>query len=475
MKSVPEGTLVASRYRVKRELGRGGMGAVFLVEHVHTGAHLALKLLLGQAAADPGALERFKREARASARINSDHVVRVLDADVAPELDGAPFIVMELLDGCDLERLVASRGKLPPAQVVALLAQAARALDKSHALGIIHRDLKPENLFLHRREDGSEMLKVVDFGISKLLDSHGGAGAISVTSSGTMMGTPLYMSPEQAKGQLAEIGPATDVWAIGLVAVRLLTSESYWTARSIAELMVQVLQDGMAPPSTRWGWLPKKFDAWFARSCARVPAERFQTVGAQVTSLADALGLPADIGRSPSADATPGLLTESTDVSPYAETIDDARLPPAEHRTASDAARSVAPPSDTTKPARRGRALLAAGAIGAALVTAAIVVRSVDPASAPPTLVGDGATGSGVASSASSSSSVSIPATASNAGDTDDARADSAAASAHRGPDASAPAPRSSTATAPPKASAPASAPVATQSASARGYAPTTL
>ena len=138
---------IASRYLPVRLIGKGGMGAVYEVEHARTGEHLALKVLLASAGAPAEALERFKREARASARIKSEHVVRVTDADVAPELDGAPFLVMELLEGIDLEQAAAEARPLPTT-VVEWLRQVALALDKAHRLGIVHRDLKPENLFL---------------------------------------------------------------------------------------------------------------------------------------------------------------------------------------------------------------------------------------------------------------------------------------------------------------------------------------
>jgi len=141
------------------------MGVVYVVEHIHTGEHLALKVLHGSAAADPGVIARFKREARVGSQIKSDHVVRVTDADVAAELGGAPFFVMELLDGLDLEKLVAKLGPLHPRVVVTVLSQIARALDKAHGIGIVHRDLKPENIFLHRREDDTIVAKVLDFGI----------------------------------------------------------------------------------------------------------------------------------------------------------------------------------------------------------------------------------------------------------------------------------------------------------------------
>ncbi len=286
-------TLIASRYRVLRELGRGGMGVVYLVEHVGTGDTLALKLILAHADAGQEAIERFKREARAPAKIKSEHVVRVTDADVAPELGGAPFLVMELLDGQDLEKRLAARGRFSPSEVIGILRQAAIALDKAHAIGITHRDLKPENLFLHKRENGEETLKVVDFGISKLVgESANDISNAGLTKSGAMMGTPLYMSPEQARGRVNEIGPATDVWAIGLIAYRLLTGRIYWTASTLAELMVQLLTEPMPPPSTLVQ-LPGAFDAWFARSTDRNPSARFRSVGEQVAALATVFGLGA--------------------------------------------------------------------------------------------------------------------------------------------------------------------------------------
>ncbi len=278
---------VASRYRIIRELGRGGMGVVYVVEHVHTGEHLALKLLHGAAASNPAAIARFKREARVGAQIKSEHVVRVTDADIAPELEGAPFFVMELLEGLDLEKAVAKLGRFEPALVIELLGQIARALDKAHAIGIIHRDLKPENIFLHRREDGSVIAKVLDFGISKFLYSMDSTG-LGVTAEGTIMGTPFYMAPEQARGAVESMSPATDMWAIGLIAIRLLTAEAYWTARTHVELMVQILVTPMSRPSARWPWLGEGFDGWFARSCNRDPGQRWGSVSEQVASLAEA-------------------------------------------------------------------------------------------------------------------------------------------------------------------------------------------
>ncbi|HEY2511370.1 MAG TPA: AAA family ATPase [Polyangiaceae bacterium] len=285
-------SVIASRYRVLEEIGRGNVGRVFRVEHLHTGEMLALKLLFAKAEADPGLVERFKREARAPALIKSENVVRITDADVAPELGGAPFFVMELLEGTDLEQYVVQRGKLDADEVVGILGQAARALDKAHAIGIVHRDLKPGNIFLHSHEDGLAV-KVLDFGISKIggLDGPGQMQIAEITATGTIMGTPLYMPPEQALAR-AEILPSADIWAIGMIAFRLLTGTSYWSCSTMAELMIAIVRDPLSTPSARVPSLTPAFDAWFARSCNRDAAARWPSVSKQILALAEALGVP---------------------------------------------------------------------------------------------------------------------------------------------------------------------------------------
>ncbi|HSQ66843.1 MAG TPA: serine/threonine-protein kinase [Polyangiaceae bacterium] len=286
---LPAGTVLASRYRVLSQIGRGGMGAVFLVEHIHTGDRAALKLLHGASATDPESIERFKREARAPAKIQSENVVRVLDADAAPEIGGAPVLVMELLNGSDLQKIVARGGPLPPAEVVRVISQVARALDKAHSIGIVHRDLKPENLYLHQREDGTSVVKILDFGISKTMDSATATTPGSLTRTGAVMGTPLYMAPEQALGRRELIGPATDVWALGLIAIFLLTGEAYWQGNTVPDILGKVLSYAVYAPTSRWPALPKPIDAWLLRSCARTPEQRFTTAGEQVAALSEIL------------------------------------------------------------------------------------------------------------------------------------------------------------------------------------------
>jgi serine/threonine-protein kinase len=290
--SVVAGTVVAGRYRTQRRIGAGGMGEVYLVQHVHTDERFAMKVLLSTVISDDSALERFRREARTPARIDSEHVVRVTDADVAPELKGAPFLVMELLRGEDLDHFVENHGAMTPRDVVQYLGQAARALDKAHALGIVHRDLKPENIFITRREDGSPHVKILDFGIAKFT-----SGATSdlvnktATSPGQIYGTPLYMSPEQAKGESKKISPQTDIWALGLIANRMLSAKDYWDAETLTALIAQVVYEPMRKPSEKGFDFGPKYDAWFLRACDRDPDARFSTAGEAVFRLGQALGV----------------------------------------------------------------------------------------------------------------------------------------------------------------------------------------
>ncbi|MDC3954159.1 serine/threonine protein kinase [Polyangium jinanense] len=290
--NIKPGTVIADRYRVVRQLGRGGMGSVFLVEHVHTDEQLALKILHSAVISDAVALERFRREARTPARINSDHVVRVTDADVAANLNGAPFLVMEYLRGEDLDQRIERLGPLPPTDVVLYLRQAARALDKAHALGIVHRDLKPENLFLTTREDGTPCIKILDFGIAKLTgEASRELVRAAATTTGQIFGTPLFMSPEQAKGESSKICGQTDVWALGLIAHRLLTGRDIWTAETITHLIAQIAYEPMPIPSEHGAPFGHDYDDWFAVCCARDVKVRYASAGEAVTALAKSLGV----------------------------------------------------------------------------------------------------------------------------------------------------------------------------------------
>jgi eukaryotic-like serine/threonine-protein kinase len=311
---LPAGTVVVARYKVERLLGHGGMGAVYAVRHLNTGEALALKLLHPSLASNAQAVERFRAEARAPVRIQSEHVVRVIDADVSEQ--GVPFLVMELLRGRDLGTELKRRGALPAGEVVLYLRQVARALDRAHAIGIVHRDLKPANLFLTVREDGTPHVKILDYGIAKLTDTVSG----ELTQDGSVFGTPWYMSPEQARGQVQKVGPMADIWSLGLIAFRLLSGKNYWSADGMAALVGQICYEPLTAPSQLAPHVGRHFDAWFARACNREPEQRFPSASIAVDELAVALGVQAGQHSAPEISFFPAGHPAQTPSGPIAMT-----------------------------------------------------------------------------------------------------------------------------------------------------------
>ncbi|HVT05825.1 MAG TPA: serine/threonine-protein kinase [Polyangia bacterium] len=277
--------IIGSKYRPVRLIAKGGMGAVYEVVHAHTGQHLALKLMLARSLLAPDLVERFRREARIHSAVKSEHVVRVVDADVATELDDAPFLVMELLEGRDFERLCLER-QPSKAEVLDWLRQLALALDEAHQDGIVHRDLKPENVFLADRERGlPPIVKILDFGIAKM-DGEGGAG--NSTATGQILGTPRYMAPEQAMGA-KHVTASADRFALGLIAFRLLSGRHYFQGDNWVALLRDVARGAQARPSAMGTDLGATFDSWFARACAFRPEDRFASAAEQIEELARAL------------------------------------------------------------------------------------------------------------------------------------------------------------------------------------------
>lgn len=233
---VRPGQMLAGKYRVDRVLGMGGMGVVVQATHAALGQRVALKFMLPSALGDAEAVGRFLREARAAVRLKSEHVARVLD--VGSLDDGAPYIVMEFLEGEDIGALVRRRGALPVAETTELVLQACEALAEAHALGIVHRDLKPPNLFLTRAADGSPVVKVLDFGISKSTDV--ADAQLALTRTTAVMGSPLYMSPEQMKSARS-VDARSDIWSLGVILHELTTAKVPFEADSLGSLMAQVL------------------------------------------------------------------------------------------------------------------------------------------------------------------------------------------------------------------------------------------
>jgi serine/threonine protein kinase len=236
---VREGDVLAGKYRVERVLGIGGMGVVVAAHHLQLDEKVALKFLLPEALGNAEAVARFAREARAAVKIKSEHVARV--SDVGQLENGAPYMVMEYLEGGDLDAWLKERGPLPIEQAVEFVLQASEAIAEAHALGIVHRDLKPANLFCIRRADGLLSIKVLDFGISKMADTSRSAPA-SFTRTSSTMGSPLYMSPEQMRST-KDVDAQTDIWALGMILFELMVGRSAFVADSVMELAVKITTD----------------------------------------------------------------------------------------------------------------------------------------------------------------------------------------------------------------------------------------
>ena len=286
------GKVFHGRYEVVRCISAGGMGAVYEVVHLETKRRRALKVMLPSIVRDAGMRGRFRQEAQITAEVESDHIVETFDAGVDPET-GAPFLVMEMLRGEDLAHHLHAAGPMPPSEVLGVLHQLGRALEATHARGIVHRDLKPENLFLAVRGDDPPRLKVLDFGIAKVV-----AQSTQAQGGTQSLGTPLYMAPEQLEG--AEVSGRTDLFAVGHIAFTLLAGRPYWTeeAESIAGILPLVARIARGPEepaskrAARMGViLPAAFDGWFTKATAHAPGDRFQRAADQVGALAAALGV----------------------------------------------------------------------------------------------------------------------------------------------------------------------------------------
>ena len=274
---VKEGDILASKYRVEKVLGIGGMGVVVAAHHVDLDQKVALKFLLPQAASNDDLVNRFLREARASVRLKGLHVAKTLD--VGRLEDGCPYIVMEFLDGHDLHAEIRSKGVALPIDIAcSYVLQAAEGLAEAHSLGIVHRDLKPGNLFLTRGVDGRPLVKVLDFGISKTMDKSIVSDGLSLTKTEMLLGSPLYMSPEQMRSS-KHVDERSDLWALGAIAYELLTTKVPFEADSILELCFKVAQENAPNPQM---WRPELPDALAAAvlKCLQKNADdRFSNVG----------------------------------------------------------------------------------------------------------------------------------------------------------------------------------------------------
>jgi serine/threonine protein kinase len=269
---VQSGQVLAGKYRVERVLGAGAMGVVVAAMHLELEERVALKFLAKSVVKDPDAIARFSREARAAAKIKSEHVARV--SDVGRLDNGSPYLVMEYLVGTDLDRVLSTSQKpLAIEACVRYLLQACEAIAEAHAIGIAHRDLKPANLFVARSRDGSDCLKVLDFGISKITRDKSKSD-IPLTQTTAVMGTPLCMSPEQMNSP-RDATPRSDIWSLGAILYELLTRHPPFDAQTITQLAMMIVHDQPPPMAKYRPDVPPGLEAVVRRCLEKDPKKRF--------------------------------------------------------------------------------------------------------------------------------------------------------------------------------------------------------
>jgi serine/threonine-protein kinase len=290
---IPVGFVIAGKYRVTGELGRGGMAAVYEAENVDIGKRVAIKILAQELTSSTTVVERFLREARAVAAIRSPYICDVYDSGRLE--DGRPFLVLELLEGESLYERMVRVGQIDVETTVAVMTQACRGLAKAHSAGIVHRDLKPENLFLTKDEEGRLLTKVLDFGLAKFyapVDTPNDQQA-RLTREGAVFGTPAYMSPEQVRGQGA-VDARADLWALGCITYECLTGRTVWaTDQGVAMTFAQIANGTLPDPNAYRAGIPPSFKAWFQRSLHKDINQRFQTPKEFAEELAAAMEVTA--------------------------------------------------------------------------------------------------------------------------------------------------------------------------------------
>jgi serine/threonine-protein kinase len=293
-----EGTVVSGKYKVGRLIGSGGMGTVWLGQHIGLGNRVAIKFIRPQFAARDDARRRFEIEARAAASVDSKHAVKVYDYGVTDA--GLPYIVMEYLEGESLSEALIRRGPFPDDEAAKVIRQAARALTKAHAANIVHRDLKPDNIFLASNVESDDkdglpyVVKLVDFGIAKMLDveREGAKGLKGPTQDGSVIGTPNFMSPEQLTVG-GTPNPLTDIWSLGACAYAAFTARIPFEGEVLGDIVLKVCVEPLPAPSKWNADVPEGLDAWFHRACHRETAKRFQTVEEMSEALVKVCGLGA--------------------------------------------------------------------------------------------------------------------------------------------------------------------------------------
>jgi len=293
------GSLIADKYRVEKILGNGGMGIVVAARHLKLDELVAIKLMLADGLGSREAAERFLREAQACVKLkNNEHIARVSDVDTLP--NGLPYMVMELLDGQDLDKRLKERGVFPIHEACSYVIQACRALGDAHKLGIIHRDLKPQNLFLTHRPDDSPCIKVLDFGISKHT-LMGESASIDLTRPSDILGSACYMSPEQARSS-RNVVPQSDIYSLGAVLYKLLTGRAPFLRKTLLDIYEAVLMEPPVPPSQFRTGIPPQLEAIMLRCLDKDFSRRFATAHELMAALAP-FTVPGETTVSDDADS----------------------------------------------------------------------------------------------------------------------------------------------------------------------------
>ena len=413
------GQVLGKDFKVLRPLAAGGMGAVYLVEQISTGRERALKIMHPQFVKSEDSRMRFTQEAKVGARIRSDHVVEVVSAGVDDDT-GIPWLAMELLDGEELAKRIQKRRFLPPQEVLEIFRQLCHALGEAHRNGLVHRDLKPQNIFMARSRRMGEAftVKILDFGVAKLVQEQQGDADHTKP-----VGTPRWMAPEQSD-QGAAIRPATDVWALGLIAFNCLTGKYYWRTANVEKanltaLLRELVLEPIVPASQRaaelgaTGALPRGFDDWFNRCVERDQNRRYQDANAAMEALAPVLEKapawkPASLAgefHSDDSATTPVSVAAMTGESatqrtPSPQSEDDSEtvrwaklsVKPASKTGSASSTRPFAqPPAQPTQPmpapAKSSAPLIAGIAVAVAVIGGAAFVLTRKPAPPPAPVV----------------------------------------------------------------------------------------
>lgn len=402
------GTTVNQKYQINRILGEGGMGTVYEGQHLEIGRRVALKFLLPQFAANPEIVRRFVNEARTAGSLEHENIAAVHDFGRTP--DGACYLVMDLLTGEDCAKLLEREGPLPVTRVIGIILQVCRGLDAAHRAGIVHRDLKPANLYLTKRADRSEWVRILDFGIAKLQPTD----SQPVTVTGCTMGTLHYMSPEQACGDKS-VDQRTDVYALGVILYELLSGKRPHEGTTLPEIVLSILHNEPPPLEALRPGLPHELASIVRKAMHREPQQRYATVADLGQALIPFAGAPVAPFRSQPLPAIP--------VDPYGETIQSGSAAPA---CADHTASTTAPVTPKTgagasrsKPAKAGW-LLGLGAVAlVAIATGAMRLSRGNvgqtamphgPSSTPPLPVDSSVVETATASPAASSAAPAAPA-----------------------------------------------------------------